>query len=307
MNITSAARFLIVGAALMVLGLVGALGQATGPSDGAAITIESAPEMEVVSFSKSVIVKKEAKGVLVFGADAIIEGRVEGDVAVIGGSIIQHEGGYIGGDVIVVGGKYSPVRQVPLRGDKKETIVIAAYEEELRNFAQNPSLLFSPTFSVAFFAQRLVSVLFWFLISLAFTTIAPGAVGRAVAKMHLSMGKIFGFGLFAFLGFSILLIAGVATLPSYVSAAAGAMGLVVLTLAYVFGRVALHVALGKMIKKHFLSERNRSEALTVLFGVLAWTVIFSVPYVWTFALLAAFSAGIGLVLTARRTPSLDPH
>ena len=37
--------------------------------------------MQVLSYGKTVIVKKEAKGVLTFGADIIIEGRVEGDVA----------------------------------------------------------------------------------------------------------------------------------------------------------------------------------------------------------------------------------
>ena len=56
------------------------------------LTVDDAPEMEVYSFGKSVIVKKQAKGVLAFGGDVIIEGRVEGDVATIGGSVIQKEG-----------------------------------------------------------------------------------------------------------------------------------------------------------------------------------------------------------------------
>ena len=44
----------------------------------------------------------------------IVEGRVEGDAAAIGGSVFQREGSYIGGDVIVVGGKYAPDSKEPL-------------------------------------------------------------------------------------------------------------------------------------------------------------------------------------------------
>ena len=276
-------------------------GQSVAGSDEATITIDSAPDMEVISFSKNVVVKREAKGVLVFGGDVIVEGRVEGDVAAIGGSVYQREGSFIGGDVIVVGGKYAPDSNAPLRGEHKETIIFAAYEDELRNLAQNPSQLFAPSFSLAFVAQRLVSVLFWFLISFGFTTIAPGAVGRAVSRINLSSAKVFAAGFFTFVGASILLIAGFTVFPNYINAVLGTMAFVVLILAYVFGRVALHVTFGKLIKKRFFSEHNRSEALTILFGVLFWTVLLSVPYLWTFALLAAFSAGIGLILTARST------
>lgn len=290
---------MIAAAGILSGTLAASPGQEISYQDDKTITIESAPDMEVVSFSKSVIVKKEAKGVLVFGGDVIVEGRVEGDVATIGGSVIQREGAFVGGDVIVIGGKYSPASDPPLRGENKETVIVAAYEEEFRGFAQDPSTLFSPTFSIAFVAQRLISVLFWFLISIAISTIAPGAVGRAVARVQLSSTRVFSIGFFTFLGSGVLLIASLSILPNYMSTAVGGMAFVGLALAYVFGRVAMHVLFGKLIKKYFLSDRNGSEALTVLFGVLAWTFLLSVPYLWSLAFLAAFSAGIGLVLTAR--------
>jgi cytoskeletal protein CcmA (bactofilin family) len=72
------------------------------------LIIEDAPEMEVFAFGKTVIVKKQAKGVLAFGGDVIVEGRVEGDVAAIGGSVTQKENAFIGGDVIIFGGTYRP-------------------------------------------------------------------------------------------------------------------------------------------------------------------------------------------------------
>lgn len=266
------------------------------------IVVESAPDMEVLSYGKTVIVKKEAKGVLTFGADIIIEGRIEGDVAAIGGSIIQKEGSFIGGDVIVIGGKYKPESADPVRNEGKQTIMISGYEEEIKSFSQNPSQIFSPAISLAFLAQRIISVLFWFIVSLTFATVAPGAVSRAVTRFHLSTTKVVALGFFAFLGTAICLIAGFSLLPSYLSAVFGMMTLIMLLLAYVFGRVALNVSFGKLIQKHLLPESNRSETLAILIGVVTWTVLLSVPYLWIFALLALFSAGIGLVITAR-TPT----
>jgi hypothetical protein len=268
-------------------------------TDENTITVESAPDMEILSYGKTVIVKKEAKGVLTFGADIIIEGRVEGDVAAIGGSVIQKESAFIGGDVIVIGGKFKPESENPLRNDGKQTIMYAGYEEELKSISQNPSQIFSPSMSLAFLAQRIISVLFWFVISLSFATIAPGAVSRAIARIHLSTTKVIAIGFFAFLATTICLIGSVSILPTYISTVFGIMAFVMLLLAYIFGRVTLNVSFGKLIQKHLLSEKNQSETLAIFIGVVVWTTLLSIPYVWTFGLIALFSAGIGLVLTAR--------
>ncbi len=259
--------------------------------------------MEIISFSKRVVVRNEAKGVLVFGSDVIVEGRVEGDVAAIGGSVIQREGSYIGGDVIVVGGKYLPDSTDPLRGENRQTIIFAAYEQELKTYAQNPLDLFSPSFTVGFVALRLLSLLFWFILSLVFTTIAPGAVSRAVGRLNISTGKVIGIGLFSFIAIVVLIITSSQMMPTYLLAVLLPMAALILTLAYVFGRVALHVSFGKLIQKHLLPDHIRSEAFVTLLGVAAWTILLSVPYVWTFALLALFSAGIGLAFTARSSAS----
>jgi hypothetical protein len=80
------------------------------------------------------------------------------------------------------------------------------------------------------------------------------------------------------------------------------MGLILLFLSYTFGKVALQVSTGKMIQKYFLSEANRSETLATLFGVLVWTALLSLPYVWLLALFSVFTFGIGLILTGRTAP-----
>lgn len=267
--------------------------------DEKTLIIEGNSDMQVFSFGKNVIVKHAAKEVFVFGGDVTIEGKIEGDVGTIGGSVIQKENAFIGGDVIVLGGTYQPELQKPHRNPEKETVIIGVFEEELRNFAQNPSEVFSPTLTWGFLAQRILSILFWFAISFAFTTISPGAVSRAIARFQLSTLKILAIGVSGFVVTTIGIILSVGFLPGYLSGIISLMTIFLLILAYVFGRVALQVSLGKLLQKHLLLESKHSETLAILLGVIAWTVILSIPYIWTFALLLLFSASIGLVFTAR--------
>lgn len=267
--------------------------------DQQTLIIDGNADTQVFAFGKNVIIKQTVKEVFVFGGDVTIEGTVEGDVGTIGGSVIQKENAFIGGEVIVLGGTYQPEKQKPLRNAEKETVIIGVFEEELRNFAQNPSAVFSPTLTWSFFAQRLLSVLFWFLVSFAFATISPGAVSRAVARFQLSTLKIVAIGISGFLLMTIGIIVSVGFLPGYLSGIVSLMTLFLLFLAYVFGRVAMQVSFGKFLQKHLIPESKQSETLAILLGVAAWTIILSIPYVWTLALLMLFSASIGLVFTAR--------
>lgn len=262
------------------------------------MTVENA-QSEVFSFGKNVIVKGDSKGILALGGDVIVEGRIDGDVATIGGSIIQKENASISGDVIIFGGTYRPESKVPLRNADKETIIIAVFEGELRNLTQNPSQLFAPTFSLAFLAQRILSVLFWFIVSMALTTISPGAVSRAIARLRLSALKVAAVGFFSFLVTTVGLMASLNFLPNYVSAIVVFMTFLLLILAYVFGRVTLQLIIGKHLQKRLLSESRQSETLAILIGVVVWTIFLSVPYLWIFSLIILISASIGLVLTAR--------
>jgi len=269
------------------------------PSAVNTIEIQDMPEAEGIAFSKTVIIRKHAKAVFVFGGDVIVEGRVETDVGVIGGNIIQKEGGYIGGDVIAVGGAYRPESVTPLRAEGKETVVFGIFEDELKRLGQDPTQILSPSFTPAYFAQRVLAVLFWFLITLAFSTVAPGAVSRAIARTKLSSLKVAGLGLGGLIAAVFAVIAAAGTLPEYMSAVVWVMTFLLLILAYVFGRVTLQILVGKSIQKFLFPDRKHPESLAMLYGVIVWTALLSLPFVWTLVLLILFAAGIGLVLTAR--------
>lgn len=272
-------------------------------ADEKTVIIGDAKDNEVFSFGKTVIVKGHAKGVLAFGGDVIVEGRVDEDVATIGGSIIQKETAFIGGDVIVFGGAYRPESRNPLRTEGKETIMYAGYEEELRNLTQNPSQLFAPSLTWSFLTQRILLLLFWFVISLALTTIAPGAISRAVVRFQLSTLKVIAFGMVGFVVTTVGVMLSLVFLPSYVYAIVVLMSFLLLIVSFVFGRVALQVSVGKRLQKRFLPDSKHSETLALFTGTFVWTLLLSIPYLWTFALILLISASLGLVLTARSNNS----
>ncbi|MEO8041096.1 MAG: hypothetical protein ABI646_00680 [Acidobacteriota bacterium] len=290
-------RILIAAVVLILTGVVFSFAQISVSSPDT-VTVDDAPDQEVVCYGKTVIVKTRAKGVLAIGGDVIVEGRVTENVVAVGGSVIQKEGAYIGGDVFAVGGAYRPESPEPLREEGRETVMYAGYEEEIRNLAQNPSSLFSPHFSLAFLAQRVLSVLFWFVLSLGLATLAPGAVSRAIARFQLSTLKVMAIGVAAFLSTTLGVGAMLQLLPNPFGVIFGLMAFTLMMLAYIFGRVALNVSVGKLLQKRLLGE-NSSEALAILIGVVAWTLVLSIPYIWTIALFILFSTGVGLVLTAR--------
>ena len=269
--------------------------------EGTTMTVYDAPDMTVVAFGKSVVIKNRAKSVLAIGGDVTIEGSVSEDVATIGGSITQGTNAYIGGDVFAFGGAYRSESQSPLREAGKETVMFGAFEDELRNMAKNPSEIFAPSFSWAFAAQRVLSVLFWFVVSFGLTTLAPGSISRAIARFQLSTLKVAAIGTAALVLMLVGVFSSVKALPDYLGVSLSLMAFVLLMLAYVFGRVAVQLSVGKFLQKNLLPNGNRSETLAILLGVVFWTLLLSLPYVWTLALLSLFIAGLGLVLTARST------
>jgi len=239
------------------------------------------------------------QGVLVFGGDCIIEGRVEGDVAAIGGSVIQREGAYIGGDVIVIGGVYHHGERAPERNPASTTVMIAGYEEELREAARNPASLLAPRWSPAALGLRLLSILFWFIVSLALSVAAPGAVSRAAARLRLTAVRVGLIGLSA----AIVLALGVPASLKFLPTALGAFVLVVasllLVIAYLFGRTAVHAVTGRWLQRLLLSSRKQSESMALLLGAIFWALVLSLPYVWPLVVAGLFIASLGLSFTAR--------
>ena len=264
------------------------------------LVIENVSEVDVFGFGRSVLVRGEVKhGVISFGGDVIVEGKVEGDVAAIGGSVIQRENSYIGGDVIVFGGTYHHGKTAPQRGMKSTTIMFAGNEQELRSLMRDPLSILKPQWSPVYLGQRLLAVLFWFIASLALTAVTPGAVGRAAARLRLTDLRIAVIG---FLGSAVIAIGGfvcLKLLPPLFGVLVMLMASLFLLVAYLFGRVVIHVVTGRWLQRVLLKSGSHSEAVALLLGSAFWVALMSLPYLWPAMVTGLLVTSLGLALTAR--------
>ena len=245
---------------------------------------------------------KNGAGAIALGGDVIVQGTVDGDVAAIGGSVIQLEGSHIGGDVIVVGGTYHHGDKVPNRNPASMTIMYAGYEQELRDMMRNPSGLLTPHWSPTYIGLRLLAVLFWFVISLALTAAMPGAISRGMARLQLTVIRVAVIG---FVGAGIIG-AGVTFallyLPAPISAVVGLMALLLILVAGLFGRVVIYGATGRWLQRKYLPISKNSESVALLLGTTFWITLSSLPYAWPFVVAIVLVTSLGLALTARYRP-----
>lgn len=273
----------------------------------APLVIEGVSEVDVFSWGQTLVVRGDVKhGAMAFGGDVIVEGRVQGDVAAIGGSVIQREGSYIGGDVIVFGGAYHHGKSAPERNPASTTVMFAGNEKELRGAMRDPATLLAPRWSPVYLGQRLLAVLFWFIVSLALTAITPGAVSRAVARLQLTDLRVAVIG---FLGAVVIAGGGFLCLklmPPAVGVLVVIMASLLLLVAYLFGRVVIHAATGRWLERLLLPEGKRSESIALLLGAGFWVIIMSLPYVWPLIVTGLLVTSLGLALTARYRTNWKP-
>ena len=268
------------------------------PGRGGELVVEGRQAGDVFGVGRSVRVRGDVRGVIAFGGDVIVEGRVEGDAAAVGGSVIQLDGSYVGGDVMVFGGAYRKADGAG-RGETGKTVMVAGYEQELREMARNPASLLVPEPSLAFVGWRLLAVLFWFVVSIALTAVSPGAVGRAAARLQLTFARVALIGLVGAAVMGPGVAGALNYLPPALSALVSVTAFLLLLLSYLFGRVVIHAATGRWLQRLLLPEGRRSESVALLLGAAFWAAALAVPYVWPFLVFGLVVISLGLALTAR--------
>ncbi|HWT02460.1 MAG TPA: hypothetical protein VN256_19565 [Pyrinomonadaceae bacterium] len=271
------------------------------PDDRAPLVVEGVNTSDVFGWGQSVVVRGQVKqGVMAFGGDVVVEGVVEGDVATVGGSVVQRDGARIGGDVIVIGGAYRHGRDASAgRDPARTTVMFAGFEQELRNIMRNPASLLTPQWSVAYLGSRVLGVLFWFIASLVLTAVSPGAVSRAVTRLQLTNLRVAVIGFVGSILMTFGVVAWLSVLPTVIGALVGLAALLLIFLAYLFGRVAIQAATGQWLQRKFFPEKYRSESVALLLGTIFWATLLSLPYVWPLVGAGLLVASVGLALTAR--------
>jgi hypothetical protein len=271
------------------------------PDDQAPLIVDGMREYDVFGWGQSIVVRGHVRhGVMAFGGDVVVEGIVEGDVATIGGSIVQREGAQIGGDVIVIGGSYRrSATAMQGRNPASTTVMFEGFEVELRNTMRNPASLLAPHWSLAYLGSRVLAVLFWFIASLVLTAVTPGAISRAMTRLQLTNLRVAIIGFVGSILMTFGVVAGLSVLPTVIGALVGLTALIVLLLAYLFGRVAISAATGQWLQRKFFPEKYRSESIALLTGTILWAILLSLPYVWPLVGAGLLVASLGLALTAR--------
>src|SRR5438874_6062804 len=293
-------RVVLLGA--LPLFLVAIQGQPTSqdqPGDPVARVIEGVSNTTVFGLGQSIKITGTVKeGAIAFGGDVVVEGSVNGDVAAIGGSVIQREGSRIGGDVIVIGGIYHHGKAAPGRDPQSVTIMYAGYENELRHVMREPFSLLHPRLTPAFLGMRLLAVLFWLIISLALTAVMPNTVSRAAACLQLTSLPVALIGLLGSIVVTLGVFVSLLVLPPVIGAVISIMALMLVIVATLFGRVVIFLATGRWLQRRFL-PRVRSESIMLLLGVAFWVALASLPYIWPIIIAGLLVVSLGLALTAR--------
>ncbi|HEU4796613.1 MAG TPA: hypothetical protein VFT02_13340, partial [Pyrinomonadaceae bacterium] len=222
-----------------------------------------------------------------------------GDVATIGGSVIQLPGARIGGDVIVLGGTYRASDASPRRSVGSKTIMYAGYQQELRDMMRNPTGLFSPRWTPTYFGTRFLVVLFWFIVALAFTAAMPGTISRGVARLQLNSVRVAAIGLIGVVVLFVSVLLCLWIMPEPIQVFVGLFALLLWLVASLFGRVILYAATGKWLQRKYVPFGRNSEAVALLLGTSFWVLLTSLPYVWPFMAAFILIISFGLALTAR--------
>ncbi|HLA12433.1 MAG TPA: hypothetical protein VJ023_17745 [Pyrinomonadaceae bacterium] len=285
---------------LLLLVVMGIKGQDTGASRAdEPYVLDGVSETMAYSLGRSLRINGTAKdGAIALGGDVIVQGTVEGDVAAIGGSVIQLEGSSIGGDVFVLGGSYRHA-ETANRNPTSTTIMYAGYEEELREMMRDPSGLLKPSWSAPYIGVRLLAILFWFVVSLALTAAMPGTISRGVARLQLTSLRVAVIGVLGALVMAFGVPVSLRYLPTPISVAVTLLALLLILIAWIFGRVMIHAATGRWLQRRVLPFGQRSESVALLVGTSFWIALSSLPYVWPLVVAVLLVTSLGLGLTAR--------
>jgi hypothetical protein len=289
----------VVALLVWVLLLVG-VACAQGASDEKVVVINGTNEGTVFGLGNSIKITGTVKqGAMSFGGDVIVEGVVEGDVATIGGSVIQKSGSRIGGDVIVLGGSYLADDAPANRNTAAMTMMYAGYQQELRDMMRNPTGVFSPRWTPTYLGTRLLVVLFWFIVSLAFTAAMPGTISRGVARLQLTSVRVAAIGLIGAIVLFVSVLLCLWIMPEPIRVLVGLLALFLWIVAGLFGRVILYAATGRWLQRKYFPTGKSSEAVALLLGSSFWVLLTSLPYVWPFMAAFILIISFGLALTAR--------
>jgi hypothetical protein len=257
---------------------------------------ETAPDI-VVSFATPVVVDgTAANGVFVAGADLTVTGRVEGDVAVMGGRLVVPAGGRVRGKVFLVGSTSAIDPAGRIEG-KLFTMPFLGRETQAL-FANPADFILSVNYDFGFIAKRIFFALFWFLLAITLGKLRPAHVNFACTRLKSDPGYTAGLGVVGIAGGALLLMVALALSLIFVGIPLVVLLLVFLLAAWAFGMVVLFYAVGDKVLRLF-RHAAPSPLAALVTATLLWTAIKFLPGVSQLVSLAAVVFSIGITIATR--------
>ena len=179
------------------------------------------------------------------------------------------------------------------------TMMYAGYQEEIRNIMRTPTGLLKPSWSTGYLGIRLLAILFWFIVALALTAAMPGTISRGAARLQLTSLRVALIGTTGALVVSASVLLCLWILPQAISALVGMMAMILMVLAWLFGRVVLAAATGRWLQRKYIPIGRHSESVALLLGTVFWVLLTSLPYIWPVVVIMMVVVSLGLALTAR--------
>jgi hypothetical protein len=263
----------------------------------------------IVKVAESVFIPADetvAGDVVVFGGNAIIEGKVAGSVVVMGGEIRARRGAEIKGDVVAIGGTIEEDEEVIIRGERVQVGGVASEIGDRLHVGMRTIRAFA-TMGIFFVALVLFFITMLFL---------RGKVERVGTHISAAMFKCFGagvltsvVGLFALLivmipliitivGIPLAIVLFVSCIGVYVIACAAfvfTVGRAIATRAGIQGGAFTHLFLGILVM-------SIPEIIAFVIDVVGHSSL--APYVFlqvvsTFVWLFAYVVGLGAIVLSR--------
>ncbi len=288
----AALRFLGVLCAVWIAFLTSAPAAAAPPR----VVVEKgrrAAEMIVVMGTPVQVDGTAASGVFAAGSDVVVNGVVEGDVAVIGGTFTMTAASRVTGNVLLIGSDQKLADGSTIEGKLFASGILG---DDVRQFLTNPfGYLFSHSYDALSVAKRIFFSLAWFVIAMVIIKLFPAHVSFACKRTRQDFKNAFGIGIVSAVAAFVSLILSV--LLCLVLVGIPLLGLLALFLlaALAFGVTAFLCVTGELLAS-VLKLRNRRPMVCLLLSLTAWTLLRFIPGVSFLVQLAVITAALGITV-----------
>jgi hypothetical protein len=265
---------------------------------------------DLVVFGGNVTIEEDAHlngNLVVIGGTIKSDGETKGDVVVVGGQVNLEKSAHVMGDVVTIGSQLARAEGATIEGDVVNNVApnITVPNGNIPPVVPPPQV--KPTFGIFWRAAavlfRAVAVALLAMLVVMFLQPQIERVGQAIIRQPVMSG---GVGLLAALGaplviFLVALVLALTLILIPVAVVVVLLGALILTLAWLFGIIAL----GQEVGERFSRSINQTWApvLTAGFGtfllMLVGGAIGEIPCIGWLATLSIAVLGIGGVAVTR--------